>query len=117
MLIRQDLTVRASAFSNAPIAEETAFMNTASVGCQSARRPKDPSMPGLSRLTKGQLLFLCQKYLIPDRESAGKTVKELRIMLYNVEPVRPQADYVERVQHASKTSSAKRTEIRWTIED
>ena len=102
LLLRQEAAVRAAAFSNAPVFETTSPMQTANASVRVVRRPKDPSMPGLARLTRSQLLSLCEQYLVPSNETEGKTNEQLRNMLYNVEPVRPQADYVEKVPKGSR---------------
>ncbi len=60
-----------------------------------ARRPKDPTMPGLARLRKHELLALCETYGLEVKNEKGKvkTNEELKDMLYNAGPLCKESTY------------------------
>ena len=71
------------------------------------RRPADPTMPGLGRLSKKQLQGLCERYEISYQES--DTVNDLKTKLYKEKPRVSPPDYQDRSRAWMPTGASSST--------
>lgn len=108
VLFKWDLMVRLSALVASHIDLGSLLSMAAFSGVTVKRRPKDPNMPGLSRLKRPELMRLAEAYHLD--VVAGVTVEELRNMLYDAEPIMGEAAYQARGNERHKTDKAAKKE-------
>ena len=94
LLFKWNLMIRLSAIAAPHIDLQSLLSMSGVTGMTVRRRPKDPTMPGLSRLKRPELLRLAEAYSLKVPPKAS--LEEIRNMLYNAEPTMAEGRYQRR---------------------